>query len=131
MNSRPKKNTGYITLLSVLIVGTVGLAVTISLISLGLSNSLTSLDYQQMYQAKNLTNACVEEGLEKIRELSTFTGSGNLTMGQGACSYNIINTGGDTRQVTATGTVATIVKKATVSITAINPLIIISSWQEN
>ena len=121
---------GYITLLSVLVVGAVGLAVTTSLILLGLGSSRSSLNYQQLHQAKNLASSCAEEGLQKIRESSSFTGSGNLSIGQGSCTYNVTNTGGNGRTVDATGTVGTVVRKTSVSISAISPSIIISSWQE-
>jgi len=76
-------NKGYITLLSVLVVGAVGIAITTSLILLGLSSSNTSFTYQQMHQAKNIANACAEEALEKIRESTAFVGSGNLSIGLG------------------------------------------------
>lgn len=121
---------GYVTLLSVLVVGAIGIAVTSSLLLLGLSSSRTSLNYQQMYQAKNLANLCAEEGLEKIRENSLFTGLGNLTLGQGTCTYNVINSGGNSRTINTTGTVQTIIRESVVNISAIDPLIIISSWQE-
>ena len=129
-NKQFNKNNGYITLLSVLVVGAVGVAVTTSLILLGVSSSRTSFSYQQMYQAKNLANSCAEEGLEQIREVSSYAGSGNLTLGQGSCTYVVTNLGGDSRLIEATGTVGTVVRKTQVDISAINPLIVVSSWQE-
>ena len=125
-----KHNKGYITLLSVLVVGVVGMSITVSIILLGLGSSRSSFNYQQMHQAKSLANACTEEGLEKIREASSFAGNGNLTLGQGSCTYSVVNTGGNNRTVNAAGTAGTTIRKTSVNITAISPLIIISSWQE-
>ena len=123
-------NAGYVTLISVLVVGAVGVVIALSLILLGSGASRTSFALQQSAQAKGLANACAEEALEQIRESTAFTGSGNLTLGQGTCSYTVTNTGGTNRTVTTSGTVGTIVRKLTIIITAINPLIIVSSWQE-
>lgn len=129
--SYQKINTkGYITLLSVLVVGAIGTAVTASLILLGLASSSNSFTYQQMHQAKSLANACAEEALEEIRGLSSFVGTGTLSLGLGACTYEVTNTGGESRLIKTSGTVGTAVRKTSITITAINPLIIISSWQE-
>lgn len=124
-----KNNKGYITLLSVLVVGAVGVAITISLILLGLASAKNSLAYQQMHQAKALANACAEEALEQIRESSSFTGTGNLMLGQGTCSYTVFGTQPNLT-ITSTGTVNTIIRKVKVIISAINPLIVVTSWQE-
>ena len=76
-----EKQPGYITLLSVLIVGAVGVAISTSLVLLGLGNSLTGFALQQMYQAKALSDACAENALLEIRNSTSFTGSGSLTLG--------------------------------------------------
>ena len=125
-----EKKNGYVTLISVLVIGAVGVAITLSLILLGAGSSRTSFALQQSAQAKGLANACAEEALEQIREATSFTGSGNLTLGQGICSYTVTNTGGANRTVTTSGTVGTITRKVSITITAINPLIIVGSWQE-
>lgn len=125
MNSK-----GYITLISVLIVGAVGTAIAISLILLGNSSSQNSFVIQQSAQAKGLANACAEEALEQIRESTLFTGTANLTLGQGSCTYTVTNTGGTNRGITTSGTVGTVIRKISITITAINPLIVVSSWQE-
>jgi hypothetical protein len=125
-----KQLNGYITLLSVLIVGAISISITTSIILLGLSSADTGFSYQQMHQAKSLANACAEEALENIRETTSFAGSGSLTQGQGSCTYAVTNTGGSSRQIDTVGTVGTVVRKSAVTISAIVPLIIISSWQE-
>jgi hypothetical protein len=124
------RRNGYITLLSVLVVGAVGVAITVSLILLGLGSARTSLAWQQLHQAKALANACAEEALEQIREVTAFTGSGNLSLGLGSCTYIVASQGGENRTIVASGTADTAVRKVNITITAINPLIIVSSWQE-
>jgi len=123
-------NGGYITLISVLVVGAVGVAIAISLILLGLGSSRTSFAVEQSNQAKALANACAEEALEQIRNSTPFTGTGNLTLGQGACTYTVTSQGGQNRTIIALGTVGTVVRKVKVIINHINPLITPTSWQE-
>ena len=123
-------NKGFITLISVLIVGVVGVAITVSLILLGLSSSRTSFAVEQSNQAKALANACAEEGLQQIRDSFIFTDSGNLSLGQGTCSYTVTDQGQQNRTIIASGVVGTITRKVRVIIDTINPTIQVVSWQE-
>lgn len=121
---------GYITLISVLVIGAVSVAIVVSILWLGLGSSRSSFANEQSDQAMALVNACIEEGLQQIRSSSSFTGSGNLSLGQGTCTYTVTNTGGNSRTIVASGTVGTIIRKVSVNTTALNPKIIIGSWQE-
>jgi len=121
---------GYITLISVLVVSAVSISVTISLLLLGLGSSRTSFVYQQSYQAKGFADACAEEALEEIRSNTGFVGGGNINFGNGTCTYNVTSQGAENRTVVATGTVDSVIRKVSVIINDINPLITVVSWQE-
>lgn len=110
--------------------GAVGVAIATSLLLLGIGSSRTAFVHEQSEQARALANACAEEGLEQIRSSTLYTGTGTLTLGQGTCSYTVINTGGTTRTVTSSGTVGTVVRKISILVTTLNPTITLSSWQE-
>lgn len=125
-----KNEKGYITLLSTLFLVAIGGVVAGSLILLGLNSSRTSFALDQSAQAKALANACAEEALQRIRNLTAYTGSGNLTLGQGSCSYTVTSEGGPNRTITASGTAGTIVRKVKITIDQIDPSINITSWQE-
>src|SRR3989344_5525655 len=125
-----EQTDGFITLISVLVVGAVGIAITSSIVLLGIGSSRTSFAVEQSYQSKALANACAEEAMQQIRDSATFTGSGNLTLGQGACAYAVTSQGTQTRTITASGTAGTIIRKANIIINKINPLILVTSWQE-
>lgn len=125
-----KVQHGYITLLSVLVTGAVGMAVAASLLLSGLGNSRTGFAIQQSYQAKALASACAEEGLEKIRGDVSFTGTGTLSLGAGSCVYTVASQGGQNRTVQATGTAGTVVQKMKVLVSDIGTLVMLSSWQE-
>ena len=116
-----KNEKGVLTLMSVLIVGAIGLSVGVSLLLLGLANSRTNLALQQSNQAKVLADACTEEALQQIRDLGSYVGSGVLTLGQGTCLYAVTNTGGTTRKITASGTVGSVRWPGWVAITAPMP----------
>ncbi len=124
------KQPGYITLLAVLVVGTITLTISVSTLLLGLGSSKTSFALEQSNLAKALANTCAEEALEEIRESTTFAGTGNIVFGSDTCTYSVINNGGDNRSITVSGTVGDITRKAQIALNAINPSIQITSWQE-
>lgn len=124
------KERGFVALITVMIVGAIGVSVGLSLILLGLGSSRTSLSIEQSIQAKAMANACGEEALQKIRESTPFTGSGNLSLSGGTCTYTVASGGGQNRTISSTGVYGTITRKVAISVTTINPSIVISAWQE-
>lgn len=113
-----------------LVVAAIGVAIAVSVILLGLGVSRTSFALVQSYQARALADACAEEALERIVESVPFTGSGSLTLGQGTCTYTVINTGSQNRTATSSATVGTITRKVKITIDKVNPTIHTTSWQE-
>lgn len=133
MEAQPCDNNsqrGYVILITVLVIGAVGVAIAVSVFWLGLGSSQSSFSIEQSNQAKALANACSEEALLQIRDSTPFTGSGGLTLGQGSCSYTVTSGGGQNRTITSSGTVGTIVRKVKITVDAINPTINVTSWQE-
>lgn len=128
-NTLIRKN-GFITLLSVLIIGALGTAITVSLLVFGIDSSKTSRALEQSYQSKALAYACSEEALQHIKDSTSFTGSGTLTLEQGTCTYTVTSQGGQNRTITASGTVGAVIQKTKIIIDRINPDIHIVSWQE-
>lgn len=127
--SEISQRNGFITLISVLVVGAVGIAIALSLLLLGVGNSRTSFAVEQSNQAKALANSCAEEALQQIRDSTSYTGSGSLTLGQGTCNYTVTSQGGQSRTITVTGTVGTIFRKVKIIINNITPAISVTSWQ--
>ena len=122
--------TGFVILISVLVIGAVGLTLTTSLLWLGTGVSKTSLAILQSNQAKALASACAEEALQRVKANTKFTGSGSLTLGQGGCSYSVANQGKQGKLISTTGTVATVVRKVSVTVSQLTPQIKLGSWQE-
>lgn len=122
--------SAFVSLVSVLILGAVGLSISVYIILFSLASSKNSLSLAQSAQSRMLANACAESALEQIREVPAFVGTANLTLGGGDCSYTVSNTGGETRNVIVVSAVSGVVRRLTLTVTAINPLIITSLWQE-
>ncbi|MBI2033816.1 MAG: hypothetical protein HYT13_01825 [Candidatus Liptonbacteria bacterium] len=125
-----KAKGGYITLLMVIIVGAIGVATGVSLLLLGVGSSRSSLSFEKSNQAKALSNACAEAALDQIRNSSAFSGSAGLTFGRGSCSYQVLNLGGQSRLINASGTVDEVVRKIKITLNQITPKINLTSWQE-
>lgn len=123
-------NRGFITLVSVLVVSAVGLSIALSLLLLGLGSSRTSFALTQSIQARGLANACAEESLRKVKNSLSFSGTSTLFFSAGTCDYTVTNTGGQTRTITTSGTVGTIIRKVSILISQITPFIVVASWQE-
>ena len=127
---RTTKHGGYILLVSVLIIGAVAITVSTTLLLLGINSQQASFAFEQSAQARGLVNACAEEALQEIRDSTPFTGTSTLIFGQGSCEFEVTSQGGQNRTISASSTVDTTIRKVKVIITAINPQIIVSSWQE-
>ena len=129
MKKIPTKK-GIMTLLGALMIGAVGLIITVSAILLSVNSSKSSLLTIQSSQAKMLAGACAEEALEQIRNFTPFVGSGNLALTYGTCTYDVADNGTENRTIENIGTVGTVVRKNKIIINQINPSINIVSWQE-
>lgn len=130
MTKNVKQVNGYVMLVSVLVVGAIGVAVSVSLLLLGLSASRTSFSLEQSNQAKSLANACAEKALQQIRDLTSFSGTDVLNLGQGSCTYTVTAGSEENRTIEAYGSIDTILRRVKITIDQINPIVNIVSWQE-
>lgn len=124
------QQSGYIILMSILIVSAVGLVIATTYILLGISVSNSSFSFEQSMHARILADSCVEEALQELRENEDYTGSDGLTQGQGSCTYTVTNEGGDLRKIEAVGTVGTVTRRVKVETDGFEPVINISTWEE-
>lgn len=120
---------GYIALMSVILMGALGVAVMVSVISQGITSSKTELSLQQSGQARVLATACVEEALQIILETATTSRTANLTLGTGSCTYSITKPASSVI-INSTGNYGTLVKRVQVILSTSSPSIVLSSWQD-
>ena len=121
---------GYIALMAVLVVGAASLAIASALLVTATDSQRSTLVNQQSAQARSLASACGEEALQQIHDDTSFTGTNNLSLGQGSCTYTFTNTGGNNRTITASGTVGNVVRKIQVTLTIGATTLTINTWQE-
>lgn len=129
-NNKSQQSPAFITLISVLILSAVGLSVSVFLILFSVGSSRNSFSSVQSAQARLLAAGCAESALEQIRESTSYSGTTNLSFSQGTCSYTVTLGVGEARTISASGTVGAVVRRLSISVTAINPTITVSSWQE-
>ncbi|MBP6926127.1 MAG: hypothetical protein KBB70_00330 [Candidatus Pacebacteria bacterium] len=121
---------GFATLMAVLIVGAVGAAFAVSFLNKGIQSSKNTISIQHAYQSKLLADQCAELGLQEIRNVTTYVGSGSSSNAAGTCTYEVVELGGNRRNITGIGKSGDATKKVLVEIDGINPEILIISWRE-
>lgn len=121
---------GFVTLMSVIIVGSIGLVLAGLLYTSSIWVIKTSGDDANSAQARKAADACVEIALQSIHDNNSFTGNGTSTLASATCTYLVTNLGGNNRSINATGTISSIFRKNSVSINALSPSINVSNWQE-
>jgi len=116
---------GFITLISVLLLGAVGLAITLSLLLLGISSSRTSFTMEQGTETSGIVDTCAEDALERLRKNPSFSGTVTFPLYDGTCTYTV---SGSVIQVT--GEKANIVKRLVITVTQTTPYVLVGSWEE-
>lgn len=120
---------GYVVLISFLAVGAAVLVLSVSGILFGLNSSQSSLTVEESAKASFLADFCAEEALQQIRDSLSFSGSNTISQSFGICGYSVSNLGGSLKQVIASGTSGLAVRKLKINVSAVNPKLIINSWQ--
>lgn len=124
------RQSGYVALLAVLIVGAVATATSLVLLSTSADSQRSALVSQQSKQARALAIACGEEALQIIHDDTAFTGTDALVLGQGSCTYTVSSTGASSRAISVTATVGNISRKVLINATIGSSNISITSWQD-
>jgi len=123
-------NPGYVTLLSVLFLGALGLAVSLTLMTASIYTSKSSLVLSQSKGAQALADACAEEALRQIKATTSYTGSDTLTLWDGSCTYTVSNESGNVKLIQASGTVSNAIRKTRVRALVTGPNLSLNEWQE-
>lgn len=121
--------SGFVVLLSTLIVLAISIGIGASLLVLAISSTQTSFALEQSNQAKGLATTCAEEALQQIIDAS-FVGTGNIAAGHGTCTYTVTDTGSQTRLIESEGVVESIVRRVRVNVDAVDPGLGIARWEE-
>lgn len=121
---------GYTTLISVLTISAIGMAIVLTLIVLGSSAGESSFAEEQGAQARALAHGCVEIALDTIKSSSSYTGTTVVDpLGKGSCTYNVVDTGGNTRSIESRGVVGDVTQRVQTSLLNVAP-IVVENWIE-
>ena len=120
---------GYIALLTVLVLGAVAASLALSLFA-GSGSSDALIATEDNLRARGYAESCAEEVLHLIRTTTSYTGTNTLTWTDGSCSATVVAGSGENRTITGTGLSGGSTQRLTITLTAINPLLTVSSWQD-
>ena len=119
---------GYIALLAVLVMGAASLAIASALLLTATDSQRSTLVTHQSAQARSLATACGEEGLQKIYETPSYTGTTNIPAID--CTFTVTNLGGSNRLIEAFATEGAVTRRIDINATIGATNITVTSWQE-
>ncbi len=122
--------SGYVALISVIVISAIGLTIMLSVIAAGVDASKTDFSLQQSGGARSLASSCVEEALQQITETGTTSSAGNLVIASGTCMYTITSVNGGNITIQSTGLLGSVTSKLKVLIATTSPGVSLSSWEE-
>lgn len=126
-----KNQRGFIAFISVLIIGSVVLAIGIGVSLRSIGETDMSLGEQESHRALALANLCAEQALMRLESILNYAGGESITMGSESCDILAISGSGNyARTVTTQSTVSKYTKKIKVEVWQISPTMQIASWQE-
>lgn len=123
--------SGYILLITILVIGAIASAILSSLMILGISANQVSFAVLQANQSLANAQACAEYGLMKLRQSPSYAGNEFITIGDDQCEIlSVGGIGNNNRVVCAEGKVGDSVRRLEVVINQVLPQTKIYSWQE-
>lgn len=130
MNVIDTQQQGYVILLSVLVVGVIGMAITIAVLQLGASHIQTSITGVHAIDASYVAESCIEEAIEQLRRDSTYAAGDSITFDGGAeCTISAVaGTGTTNRTIQVIATSDSITQRYEVIISDVAAPVDISSW---
>ena len=124
--SRP----GYVFLLSVLVIGAIATATTVTLLLLGNAAERNAFSLWESTQAMENARTCAERSLLTLRQNLAYAGSSQVSLTDGSCSVVISGNGVDHRAVCVEGRRGTVVRRLELEIDRLFPTPQVSSWKE-
>ena len=125
------KKRGFVTLVTVIIIGGIATVITISLLFISADSFTAAGDVVQSTQARGLADMCAERAINQLKLSTSYTGSENISAFNGSCQIATVTGSGNTnRTIQATGIYFRTTRKVQVVISQVNPTTTISSWTE-
>ena len=106
-----KNKSGYVAMMSVLVISAVGVIISISLLIVGMSSGRTSLDLGQGYGSRYYAHACADFALGKIRLYASYSGDEVIDFEDGYCEVLPVNESSGTYEIMVKGVVGRTLSK--------------------
>ncbi len=118
-------------LVTILVVGVIAAATSISLLLLGWAAEQNGITIQQGQQALEYAQTCVERSLRNMRNDPTYVGDTTITFTNGSCTMSPIGGIGNTdRAICVAGITPRSERRIEVLVSTLLPTTVIGSWQE-
>lgn len=125
------QRSGYILLISILVIGAICSAILSSLLLLGTNASRVGHSIAETAEALSLAQSCADYGLLQLRTSLGYAGNEMLTFTHGTCELLTIGgTENDNRILCTEGQVGDSIRRLEIVVKHVVPQTKISSWQE-
>lgn len=130
VGGRNSHRSGYIALISILIISTIGLIMALGFAQEGMETNKGLVIKNKGQQALRNASACAEEALFKLREDLGYQGDESLSLREGECQIYPVATSTDEILIRTKGVVDNYESKLKVVVGTTTPSMEIKSWQE-
>ena len=126
-----KRKRGFITLMSVIVIGAVGTSVALTLLLLGTDSLRSTQNLFESAKTKSYVDACAEKALLSIRKNINYTRNKTTTYPDGSCVIlPIEGSGSQTPTVKVESTVSGTKRRAKISVKQVSPQLKLNYWKE-
>lgn len=127
---RTSARRGYIFLMSVLVIGVMLMATTISMLLLSWANEENGVTFSNSSKAQLLARSCADYGMKKLQASITYAGE-TLNFSSGTCTVSVIEGSGPFyRTICAEGVSGPVTRRMRVVVQQLYPTIVVSSYNE-
>lgn len=124
-------HTGYVFLVSVLVIGAIAGTTTLSLLLLGWAAEQNGFLAVQSHQALENAHTCAERALLSLRKDPTYGGDETFTLARGSCTVEPIGgSGNEDRTLCVEGSDGDTDQRMELNIKHLFPSVSIASWQD-
>ena len=126
-----RKEHGFVALVSVLIIGAIGVTVAVALLLFSIASIQNGEMIELSAKARYLADACGEVALSRVRENPSYTGGETVQIGETSCEINPVETVTEGVVVIQTvGSVDDVVRKVEIRTSRLRPSVAVDTWQE-
>lgn len=131
MNNLNSSNSGYVYLITVLVIGIIASGITISLLVMAISSTKTGIVVENSAKAMESAKGCAEYGINKLFNNPSYAGGEIINIGETQCEIlNISGFGNENRAICTESIVGSTTRRLEIIIKRVLPEVKVYSWQE-